>query len=211
VLCLLALAYGALQLAQLYGLEEQISVDRQRAKATAEQYQRVTKAFPSLPTTTNNLRVTMQKYAELTRQTAPPDRLIGEISRALDASPKIEVDRIRWELSANPKDRIRDVEATRPRAAPAPQPSAAAPSKDLYEVAEVTGKVTAVRSSDYRTINLTVNEFLDHVRKRPGVEVIQAKMPFEVGPQSPLSGDIGTDDAGKTPQFTVTLARKLGP
>jgi hypothetical protein len=210
VVCLLALAYGAFQLVQLYGLEEQISADRQRASAAAAQHQRVTQAFPQLPTTTDNLRLTMQKYAALTKQTPPPDRLIGDISRALDDSPGIVLDRIRWELSANPKDGIREAEAARPRAAPAPQPKAAAPSRALYEVAEVSGKVTGIPSSDYRNVNLAVTEFLGNVRKRPGVEVAQTKMPFETGPQSRLSGDIGSEGAEKTPQFTVTLVRKLG-
>ena len=33
--------------------------------------------------------------------------------------------------------------------------------------------------------------------KRPGVEVLQAKMPFEVGSQTRLSGDIGTETADR--------------
>ena len=77
-------------------------------------------------------------------------------------------------------------------------------------MAELTGKVMGVKSSDYRNINLTINEFLDALRKRPGVEVLQAKMPFETGSQTRLSGDIGTEASTGVPQFTVTVARRVG-
>ena len=212
VLCLLALVYGALQLAQIYGLEEQIGIDRQRAQAATDQYRRVTQAFPPLPTTTDNFRVTMQKYAELTKQTAPPERLLGEIAQVLNEAPRIELDRMRWELSANPKQRLRDGDASRPPAASAPRPGAATQSKELYEVAEITGRVAGIPSADYRSANNAVSEFADGLRKRPGIEVVQAKMPFEMGSQSRLDGDIAAKSGGdKTPQFTVVVARKVGP
>jgi hypothetical protein len=67
-----------------------------------------------------------------------------------------------------------------------------------------------VKASDYRAINLTINDFLEALRKRPGLEVIQAKLPFEVGSQTRLSGDIGTEASTTVPQFTVTVARRIG-
>jgi hypothetical protein len=66
-----------------------------------------------------------------------------------------------------------------------------------------------VKTSDYRSITLTVNEFLDALRKRPGVEVLQAKMPFEIGSQTRLSGDIGTEAASTVPQFSAVVARRI--
>ena len=79
----------------------------------------------------------------------------------------------------------------------------------LYEFAEVTGKVAAVQASDFRQMNRAVDEFVARLRTRPGVEVIQVKLPFDTGAQSSLSGDIGAD-AGRIPQFSVSVARKLG-
>jgi hypothetical protein len=211
-ICLLALVYAGTQLAQRYGLEEQTNADRQRVRAAADQYARVTAGFPQLPTTTDNLRLTMQRYAQLTKQSSAPERLAVELSRALDAAPNIEVDRIRWELTANPKER-RSAGAAPPRSAPqqpAPQPGVAPAAKDLYELAEITGKVVGPRRSDYRNINLAVDEFVNQLRRRPGVEVIQAKLPFEVGPDARLSGDIGAEAVEKVPLFSVIVARRLG-
>jgi len=209
-ICLLALVFAGILLAQRYGLEEQIGADRQRAKAAADEAVRVRAGFPELPTTTDNLRATMQRYENLTKQSSAPDRLAAALSQSLDASPNIEVDRIRWELTANPKERVRDVGPGQPRSAPAPQQPAAAPqAKTLYEFAEVTGKVVAVRASDFRQMNRAVDEFVARLRTRPGVEVIQVKLPFDTGAQSSLSGDIGAD-SDRIPQFSVSVARKLG-
>jgi hypothetical protein len=39
--------------------------------------------------------------------------------------------------------------------------------------------------------------------------VLHAKMPFEVGSQTRLSGDTGAETSAAVPQFTVTVARKV--
>jgi len=70
--------------------------------------------------------------------------------------------------------------------------------------------VTAVRASDYKAITLLVNEFIERVGKRPGVEVIQTKMPFELGSTGRLSGDIGTETGASVPRFSLIVAKKTG-
>jgi hypothetical protein len=210
IICLLALGYAGILLTQRHGLEQQIEVDRQRARAATDEYQRVTKAFPQLPTTTDNLRATMQRYDSLTKQTSAPDRLAVALSHSLDASPNIEVERIRWELAADPKEAIRDAGPGRPRSAPARPAGAGPQAKELYELAEIGGRVVGIRTSDYRRTNGAVEEFVARLRTRPGVEVLQVKLPFDTGSNSNLSGDIGTE-IEKVPPFTVTVARKLSP
>jgi hypothetical protein len=78
----------------------------------------------------------------------------------------------------------------------------------VYEFAEVNGKVVGIPAADYRRINAAVEEFVAHLRSRPGVEVIQTKLPFATDSQSSLSGDIGAE-SDKAPVFTVAVARKL--
>jgi hypothetical protein len=210
VICLLALAYAGILLMERYTLEDQIAGDRERAKQASDQAAKVRAGFPDLPTTTDNLRATMQRYEILTKQTPAPDRLAGTLAQSLSASPNIEVERIRWELTTNPKERLRDARgAAQPRSAP-PQPGAPSPPRVLYELAEVGGKVVAIPSSDYRQANRAVDEFVARLKANPGVEVLETKLPYETGPQSNLSGDIGADP-DKIPQFAVTVARRLGP
>ena len=208
VVCLLMLGYAGVQLTQYARLEDQAALDRNQVRTAADSYARVTARFPALPTTTENLRAAMQKWGLLTKQSAAPDRLIVDVSRALDASPRIELERIHWSLAVNPKDRMKDAGAA-PTPPPPPPGAPGAPGRGLYEVAELNGKVMGVKPSDYRNINLTITEFVDGLRKHPGVEVLQTRMPFEVGSQTRLSGDIGAETQAAVPQFTVTVARRI--
>jgi hypothetical protein len=203
------LLWAGVLVAQYFQLQDQIGEDRNRTRLATESFAKVEAGFPQLPTTTDNLRVTMQKYAALTKQTARPERLIAEVSTALDASPRIEIDKVRWELTATPRsaaDRPQNPGPAAPAARAAPAPAAAA---QLFEVMELEGKVGGVKASDYKAITALVNEFIERVARQPGVEVLQRKMPFELGPKERLSGDIGTD-TGTVPRFGLTVAKKVG-
>ena len=79
----------------------------------------------------------------------------------------------------------------------------------LFRSAEITARVEATRASDYRGIQLLVNQFVDLLQKRPGVEVLARKLPFEVNSRTQLSGDIGTERTSSVPEFTVTVARRI--
>ena len=206
--CVIALVYAGVQLARAYMLDDQIHVDQDRTDAAMAAYGKVTSSFPRLPTTPENLRATMEKYSQLTKRSSSPDRLAVEISRALDASAKIDIDRIRWEIGANPRERIKEGDSGRGATTGAATGKIAA--GPLYEIAEVSGHVSAIRASDHRNITRAVNEFLDALRARPGVEIVQARMPFEFGSQTRLSGDIGGEAAAEVPRFVVTVARRLG-
>jgi hypothetical protein len=203
------LLWAGILVGQYFQFQEQIDVDRQRTRLATESFAKVEAAFPQLPTTTDNLRVTMQKYAALTKQTVRPERLIGDVSAALEASPRIDIDKLQWELTASPRAAKADRPTTASPVAPA-RPATPAPgaTAQLFEVIELEGKVSAVKASDYKAITALVNEFIDRVRKRPGVEVLHTKMPFELGSKERLSGDIGTD-TGTVPRFSITVAKKV--
>jgi hypothetical protein len=202
------LLWAGVLIAQYFQLQDQVELDRQRTRLASESFGKVEAGFPQLPTTTDNLRVTMQKYEALTKQTARPERLIGDLSAALDASPRIEVDKVQWELTANP----RAGKADRPPGAPPPSapPAAAKAGGQLFELIQLDGRVSAVKASDYKAITALIEEFVGRVGKRPGVEIIERKMPFELGSGGRLSGDIGTD-TGTVPRFSLKLAKKVAP
>jgi hypothetical protein len=202
------LLWAGVLLAQYFQLQEQVALDRQRTRLATEGFGKVEAGFPQLPTSTDNLRITMQKYEALTKQTARPERLIADVSAALDASPRIEVDRLQWELTANP----RAAKAERPQGASAQsaRPVAAKAAGEVFELIQLDGRVSAVRTSDYKGITALVDEFVGRIDKRPGVEIIDRKMPFELGSGGRLSGDIGTE-TGAIPRFSVTVAKKVAP
>jgi hypothetical protein len=200
------LLWAGVLLTQYFSLQDQIAIDKQRARLATESYAKVTASLPQLPTTPENLRITMQKYSALSKQTAPPERLVGDVAAVLDASPRIEVDKIQWNLAANPRAASAERSSGQ---APAQQPGQPA-SSELYEVVQVEGRVLGAKASDYKGITALVSDFVERVGKRKGVEIIQTKMPFELGSKERLSGDIGTEKGAAVPQFTLTVARKVG-
>ncbi len=55
------------------------------------------------------------------------------------------------------------------------------------------------------------NQFLDALRKGTKLEVSNIHMPFDLGLENKLSGDIGSERTiAEDARFTVTIARKLG-
>lgn len=205
------LVWSGVQLLQLFQLREQISADQQRAREANDSYARVTAKFPQLPTTTDNLRVTMQKHALLVKHSVPFERLLADISSALEATPRIEVDRISWEITAtNPKSRVRASAPQAPGASAPQRPAAQPQTTAFFEVAEIEGKLLGAKPSDMKGITALVNGFVDQLAKRPGVEVVQIKMPFAIGSQDRLSGDIGVEAVASVPKFTVIVAKKTG-
>jgi len=172
-----------------------------RAETTAAQqeYARITSAFPVTQTTTDNLRATVTEFSDIARHTASPERALLYLSRVLDDFPQIELDSLQWRV---------DQPETGPRRAASGAPSVA--KGTLSEVLEISGRVPAMKRSDYRAITAEVQRFADALRADPRYEVTRTLLPFDVTSEGTLSGDIGTGgDTGEAPRFTIYLARKL--
>lgn len=194
------LLFAGSQAWETLDLRDSIAQNRQQAAIAQQTYARVTAQFPEMPTTTDNLRAAMDQYRLLAAQTRSPRDLLTEVSQVLSESPRIEVERLRWDYDGKLPDVAREAGTS------------GAPTqggKPRYEIAEITARVQATRASDYRGIQLLVNQFVEQLQKRPGVEVLARKLPFEVNSGTQLSGDIGTERTNAVPEFTVTVARKI--
>jgi hypothetical protein len=135
----------------------------------------------------------------LERQNGSLDQMFSEVSTALAATPQIELEKLDWRVG---------VPASQASRAPSPAP--ASPQSGDYQIVEISGRVNVVQASDYRNITLLVNQFVEALRKRPGVEIISTQLPFDLNAEKSLSGDIGTARAEEVPRFTVTAAKRLG-
>ncbi len=197
------LLFAGTQAWETLDLRDAVVQNRQQAALAHQTYARVTAQFPEMPTSTDNLRAAMDQYRLLAAQTRTPQGLLAEVSQVLQDSPRIEIVQVKWEFDGK-----------LPGAAKSAGPPGApgTPTKDAkarYEIADITARVEATRASDYRGIQLLVNQFVDQLEKRPGVEVLARKLPFEVNSSTQLSGDIGTERTGAVPEFSVTVARRI--
>ena len=192
--CLLAAGAGWWQNVEI---KDKIAGDRAQTAVTARQFRAVEESFPRLPTSRDKFRAAMQQHDALQKIPGGPERFALELSGVLDESPRIELRNLRWRLSTSSNPGTSSVASSRP-------------GETRYEVLDIDASVNGVSPSDYRTANTLVEEFIDSLKKIPGVEVTHTKMPFQTGSQESLSAQIGQSQTAESPQFSVVLARKVG-
>ncbi len=181
------------------------SEELQRARAVSEDYSRVTRSFPSIPTTRDNLKLAVEQFEALDKQVRAPEAMLADLANALDTSPLLELESLRWELGVT----------VRPRGVDAKKSAAKSGTKqsdgdNRYDVIDLTGKIRNVSSSDYRALTRAVDELVDKIKRRPGVVVLAVKLPFDIGSETTLSGDISEKQERDVPSFQVSFGKRVG-
>jgi hypothetical protein len=193
--------YAGANWLDLSGMRGETRQLRAQTQVTAQEYQRITSAFPVTQTTTDNLRATVIEFGNIAKRTAAPRDALVYVSKVLNDFPQIELDALQWQLERS------DERAT------AKPPAGAAPALAAGEVAQVlelSGRVGAMRRSDYRAITAEVQRFASALRADPAYRVVRTQLPFDVTSEGTLSGDIGTAaETGEAPRFTIVLARNV--
>jgi len=69
--------------------------------------------------------------------------------------------------------------------------------------------VNAAQRSDYRDITDKVERFAEALGSDPAYRVVRTRLPFDVASEGTLTGDVGTQDSGEAPRFTIVLAKRL--
>lgn len=175
-----------------------------QAETDMQKYQAIQKTFPPMPTTTENLRAVINRFEDLEKRSAPPESLYQAISRALGETPRVDLERIQWQLSANPDEALK-FQSDQPRAAPA----AAVGGPGMHEIALVHGLLPASMAADQRSQLETVNAFADALRKNPVLRVTIQRMPFDIESGKSLKSSSETEQAVTQLKFVIHLSRKL--
>jgi len=205
----LCLAYSGMKLFDIYRLNQLAETDRQLEAAASQQYARTQASFPKTPTSAENLKTIVKNYLSIQRQNSSPGEMLVEISEALANLPQIELDRIDWEIGA-PKPAASGRDAATAIAPRAAADSSAPGAEPRYQVAEISGRLIVPVASDYRNITLLMNQFVEALRRRPGMEVVSTRLPFDINAEKSISGDIGVQRGTEVPRFSVTVSRRLG-
>ncbi len=179
-------------------LRQQAAVQTLEARLAAEQYQRITAAFPVTQTTTENLKAAVTEFQRIAERTAAPESALQHVSRVLRDFPQFEIDGLNW--SVGPARELRDKPA-------AGKP--AAKGSDAAVRVEISGRVNATRRNDYRAITAQVQQFAGALGVS-GYEVLRTQLPFDITSEGTLTGDMGgTRESAEAPGFTVVLTRRL--
>ena len=206
--CGFCMVLGGLNLFNVYRVNQLAASDRQEERVAAERYARIQQTFPKTPTSRENLQELVKNFQVIQHQTTGIDGMLADISRAMNGAPQIELERIIWEISPTARGSFAHEVAKGPGAAPVQAPEKAA-AEGRYQVAEISCRVTIEQASDYRAITQIVDAFLDSLRAQAGLEVVSARLPFDINAEKSISGEVGEERSREVPQFTVVVARRM--
>ena len=194
--------YGASQWLAAAELREETALQRRQARAAADDYARITAAFPVTQTSTENMKVTVVEFLKIAKASPSPEPAFVHVSQVLGQYPQVELESLTWRVG-RPGER---------NAAAPPARQGATPAAPIDEavIVELSGRVNATQRNDYRAITGQVRAFATALAAS-GYELLGTKLPFDVTSECTLSGDIGTGpDSGEAPRFTIVIARRLG-
>ena len=193
--------FASVQWYGLFQLKNQVSVQLREAQEATQQYQRITASFPVTQTTTDNLKATVVEFTRIATQSASPEPALAYLSQVVDRFPQMDIESVAWRVSKPGADAA----ATRPEAAPGATP----PAAQGLQILEVSGRVNAIRRSDYRAITAEVQRFADSLRTDPAWRILRTQLPFDVTSAGTLSGDIGAGEGTEAPRFSIVVGRPL--
>jgi hypothetical protein len=190
--------YAAVLSFDVFGLKDQISVQQRASSAATEQYQRITASFPVTQTTTDNLKATVVEFTRIATQSASPEPALVYLSQVVEKYPQVDIDSVVWRVS-------------KPSADTAAAKAGAAPgtAAEVLQMLEVSGRVNAIRRSDYRAITGQVQQFAEALRTDPAWRILRTQLPFDVTSEGTLSGDLGATEGTEAPRFSIAVGRPL--
>lgn len=200
--CLLYLGH---QMVQVFELRSATATLQQEANIDQQKYAAIQKTFPPMPTSTENLRAVINRFEDLEKRSAMPEPLYLAISRALGELPRVDLERILWQLSTNPDEGSQPAANERLSAtAPADKGVGA-----MYATAIIHGLLPTSMVADQRSQLDTVNAFALALQRDASLKVSIRRMPFDIESGKSLKSTGDAEAAASQPRFIIHISRKL--
>lgn len=168
-----------------------------RTATLAAQYQEITRHFPRAPASAENLQKAVEIAQKLTESNRSPARMMALVSRALETNPEVFIKTFGWKYGTGFIEIEGSGGGTLPAAAATtPAPGNKAASADARrESARIEGEIRPFRG-DYRGAIATIDRFARRLGDDPLVDEVRVvKLPLNVNPTLPLSGNTLDDPA----------------
>jgi hypothetical protein len=193
---LLALLWSGKNVFDTMGAGDETARLRRLTVDYQNQYQRESAQFPSAPTTSENLRNTVEVAEQLKQYVRMPDAMMTVISRALDGVPQIQLAVLDWKYEP----------VTETTAGPNP----VAPVGTFLQSATIRGEVSGF-SGDYKGAMGQINAFATQLAGDPRVARVQAlRLPFNASSESGMQGTTDAPAGAMSAQFEFAVTFKAG-
>jgi hypothetical protein len=202
--------FAGWQLLDLLSLRDQVAQQQRDAASATQQYERITASFPVTQTTTDNLKATVVEFTRIATHSASPEPALVYLSQVVEKFPQIDIESVQWKIG-KPDDRAEGASSAGKQAAPAGGDGTPAPAGETLQLLEVSGRVNAIKRSEYRAITGQVQRFAEALRTDPAWRILRTQLPFDVTSEGTLSGDIGSAEGGggDAPKFTITIGKAV--
>jgi hypothetical protein len=195
--------WGGTNAYQTMNLERDAEMFRRQTQDFQVKYRQVTAQFPDSPTNSENLRNIVEIANQMKSGIRTPETMLSIVSRALDASPDIQLVRIDWHLN-DPKVVLRK------GAAPAGNATTGAATAVQVQIGIVQAEVRPF-DGDYRAAIETIRAFAAKIATHEKVaEVVASKLPLEVRSDTGLSGNTGVSERKESAPFELAVIFKGG-
>jgi hypothetical protein len=190
-----------------YGVKSQSAEIVAQIAAQETLYQQVTRQFPPTPTNGENLKRAVEIAQALRENTRDPQSMMALVSGALGPSSNIVLREFGWRYGLSEMDKgsgSTSVVASSSQAAPGAPPPARRQS------GYIAGEIRPFRG-DYRAAIDAIEAFAGRLRSNPAVLDVKAtKMPLNVSPTAPLTGNTLEGARGDAPsaEFELVIAFK---
>lgn len=201
------LLYAGHQMADVFELRSAAATLQQQEGIDQRKYTEIQKTFPPMPASKENLRAVIGRFEELEKRSASPEPLYLAISRALGEIPRVELERLQWQLGSNPEEGLSYLTDKRGGAgAGATADKAGSP---MYATAVIHGMLPASMLTDQRGQLETVNAFAQALQRDASLKVSVRRMPFDVESGKSLKSTTESEATASQPRFIIQVVRKL--
>jgi hypothetical protein len=182
---------------------------QRQAEFYEERYRLARTRLPETPVESRQIKLAVEIVDSLSGYKTTPRKMLSTLSRALEAYPQVQVDRVTWKTSADPNASVgghKTVATPLTLALAVVAPAPAPGSASLYQLAYLKARI-APFDGDYRRALDLVNDFAESIRQLPGVNHVQIlSLPLDVASDRTLSGDAIQHATTTDANFEVRIA-----
>ncbi|MDP1654378.1 MAG: hypothetical protein Q8L56_16830 [Rhodocyclaceae bacterium] len=172
----------------------------QQTRIAQGHYAAKMEALPKIPLGTEDLRLLIDRYDQVTKRAQGPAPLLAQLSQSLDAFPTIAIDHLEWAIA----EQLAPAQSGANPAAQPPLPTAGGP----YAQVTVTARLPIGMVGDHRGQLALVADFGKHLGMAPDTLVTILQPPVDTQSGKTLkSGD--EKNTPEAPKFLFRLTRKL--
>ncbi len=211
----LAILFACLLLAgrfgiQWYELTQGSTQLRDQASVDNRRYQGILDSLPKIALTPADLRTAIAGFDQLAVRANGFDATLRHLSRALDATPAVELRSLEWMLARSFEAKAASQSAgNAPSAMASPPGVAGGQPQGGWLILDVEGQLPAAMSADQRAMIELLDKFAAGLRQ-DGYQATLTKRPVDVESGKSFKST-GEDVPSGPPQFSLRLGRSLPP